>query len=263
MEYSKKNIKDPQFKSIKGVEVNSDSRKVSGVFSDFWSVDKAMDMIIPTAFDRSIKERGVESKAHDKILFHWMHDMTKPIGKITALSVDENSAKFEAVVSKIKQGDEALEQYADGTLNQHSFGYFYTKQCEWERLEDIIEEYPEMPEAKQQAAIEQVGLDGEVFLCKELKLIEISVVSYGCNADTPFTGFKSLTTPEISAKLNEALKDLAPQKQYQIKNIFTTISEREKDLAEKLAGLNSKQEDGVNDVFELFNNINIHKKTEK
>lgn len=148
---------------------SEDSRTISGYAAVFNNVDKAGDMLIKGCFAKSIAERGPESKAKDKIIFLWMHNMSEPLGRIITLREDDHGLYFEAEVDKIELGDRTIEQLKSGTLNQFSIGYRYV----WDKCEYIT-------------------IDGkEVFVCKELILNEISVVSIGCNGETEFLGFKS------------------------------------------------------------------------
>lgn len=164
------------------LDYNEESRKISGYAAVFGNVDKAGDMLIKGCFAKSIIERGPGSSANDKIIFLWMHNMSEPLGRITVLKEDEHGLYFEAEIDKIELGDRTISQLKSGTLNQFSIGYRYVwDKCEW--VDDI-------------------------FVCKELILNEISVVSIGCNGETEFLGFKGETDPyEVFQKeINEKLK---------------------------------------------------------
>ena len=171
---------------VKDLNYNEDSRIISGYAAVFGNVDKAGDLLVKGCFAKSIAERGPESQANDKIIFLWMHDMSEPLGKITALKEDDRGLYFEASIDEIELGDRAITQLKSGTLNQFSIGYRYV----WDKCEWIKEE------------------DKEIFICKELILNEISVVSIGCNGETEFLGFKSDIDPyeEFQKEINSALK---------------------------------------------------------
>ena len=171
---------------VKEYQFEEQSRVISGYGAVFNNVDKAGDKLIKGCFAKSIAERGPESQAKDKIIFLWMHDMSQPIGRITTLREDDHGLYFEAKIDEIPEGDRVITQLKSGTLNQFSIGYRYVwDKCEW------VEENGE-----------------EFFVCKELILHEISVVSIGCNGETEFLGFKSDVDPyeEFQKEINSVLK---------------------------------------------------------
>lgn len=171
---------------VKDLNYNEDSRIISGYAAIFGNVDKAGDLLVKGCFAKSIAERGPESQANDKIIFLWMHDMSEPLGKITELREDDHGLYFEASIDEIELGDRAIAQFKSGTLNQFSIGYRYV----WDKCEYIEK-------------------DGqEIFICKELILHEISVVSIGCNGETEFLGFKSDVDAyeQFQKEINSVLK---------------------------------------------------------
>lgn len=151
----------------KDLSINSGSRKISGYAAIFGNIDKAGDMLIKGCFSKSIQDRGPESAANDKIIFLWMHDMSEPIGRLTALREDERGLYFEAVIGDVERGNQALTQLESGTLNQFSTGYRYVwEKCEWDEERDCL-------------------------IVKEVVLYEISAVSIGMNGETEYLGLKS------------------------------------------------------------------------
>ena len=150
---------------MKDVQMDTESRTISGYAAVFNNVDKAGDMLIRGCFSKSISERGPESAANDKIIFLWQHRSDQPIGRITRLVEDEKGLYFEAEIDRIEEGDRAIAQLESGTLNQFSIGFSYVwENCEW---------------------------DNDVFIVKEVKLYEVSVVTFGCNPETEYLGLKS------------------------------------------------------------------------
>lgn len=165
-----------------GVEIkefNPDSRTISGYGAVFGNKDKVNDILVKGCFEKSIRERGPESNANDKIIFLWMHDMNEPIGRITKLEEDEKGLYFEAVLDDIDRGNQALKQLESGTLNQFSIGFRYV----WEKCE-----YDQSLDA---------------FIVKEVVLHEISVVSIGANGETEYLGLKSMNDEEQEEKYKE------------------------------------------------------------
>lgn len=105
--------------SIKDVDTSQGI--VTGYFSAFGNIDDGMDMVVKGAFSESIKSWGV--KGSDRIKHLWQHDGNKPIGKITLLKEDDYGLYFESKLSKTQLGQDALIQYQEGILKEHSIGY--------------------------------------------------------------------------------------------------------------------------------------------
>jgi len=61
------------------------SRKVSGYFSNFNSIDSDQDIIRSGAFAKSIAERGPESKSNRQIKYLHQHIMKELCGPVTSL----------------------------------------------------------------------------------------------------------------------------------------------------------------------------------
>lgn len=187
---------------MKEVELDNDSRTISGYAAVFNNVDRAKDMLIKGCFAKSIRERGPESAANDKILLLWQHDSREPVGRITKLEEHDRGLYFEAVIDDIELGDRVLKQLESGTVNQFSIGFTYVwDQCEWDK-------------------------NGEVFIVKEVKLYEISVVTFGCNPETEYLGLKS--SDEYDREYGTLMREIADfssrmpvRKQHQLQEIIT------------------------------------------
>lgn len=208
----KKSINKARSKSlsIKQKQIGSDMIiKFNG--AGFWNVDSDNDMILPEAFNASLAARGPESKANAKIAFCYQHDLKKPLGRFTSLIVDNSNLKAEAVFDDIPLvRDIVVPQVNSGTLNNTSIGYRYTSKCEWMSAKEILEEYGDrMPQDKKLALIERYGsqnVDRNIFVCKELLLHEISIVTIGANDDTEIFGGKSIE--ENSEEFNKTVEEL-------------------------------------------------------
>lgn len=178
-----------------------EKRTISGYAAIFGNIDESRDMIIKGAFAKSIAERGPDSATNRKVILLWQHDMENPLGRITVLREDEKGLYFEAEVDRIPEGDRALEQLQSGTLNQFSIGYKYV----WDKME-----YDETLDA---------------FICKEINLFEVSIVSLGCNEMTGFAGLKAEQQESERNQLNRdietALKAIPdPAQQYKFRQLF-------------------------------------------
>ena len=113
-------------------DVDTESRKVKAYASSFGNIDAHGDMIVKGAFAKSIMDRGANSTSNRKIAHLLQHDMTSPIGRITELYEDEKGLVFVSELSKSTKGNDALIQYQEGILREHSIGFNIVK-------EDLIE----------------------------------------------------------------------------------------------------------------------------
>lgn len=135
---------------------------------------------IKGAFSKSLKERGPNSSAKQKILFLWFHDLCEPIGQFIELEEDDYGLRFAAVVDDIPLGDRALKQVRSGTLNQFSYGFLYV----WDKME-----YDEKTDT--------------VYMM-EVDLWEGSVVSYGSQKET----FAIRSKEQLEAQLEDVAMDI-------------------------------------------------------
>lgn len=187
-------------------DVDTTKRTVSGYFSKFGNVDSDNDIIVSGAFARTIRENGPDGKNRIKHLKN--HDPNRMIGKITELKEDSNGLFFTSVMSTNTHGKDALIEYQEGLLTEHSIG-FITLQSD--QTEDGIQ------------------------LIKEVKLFEGSGVTWGANEDTPLTDIKSLTYPELANELESVIKyckvgklsdEIMASVEIKIRQIQQEISER-------------------------------------
>jgi HK97 family phage prohead protease len=187
----------------KELKADKESRTVSGYLAAFGNKDSDSDILVKGCFAKSLQERGVASSSNRKIAYLHQHDTKKPLGKFTKLEEDDFGLYFEAKISKIPLGDEVLEQYSDGTLNQHSIGFKYI----WDKIE-----YDEVQDA---------------YIVKEVNLYEGSVVTLGANENTPFLGLKSEQLEshrnQILQDFELAIKGLDYDNQIELKQIFSRL----------------------------------------
>ena len=158
-------------------DIDSKSRIVSGYLSNFGNVDSDNDIIAKGAFSKSIAERK------DKIFYLLQHNWEKPLGKFNVLSEDEKGLYFEAEIANTSYGNDLIELYSSGIVNEHSIG-FNTIKSETEKSTGTR-------------------------IIKEVKLWEGSAVTLGANSATPFTGFKSelKDLQEKQSKIIKAIKE--------------------------------------------------------
>jgi HK97 family phage prohead protease len=148
-------------------DVDLKSRTVTGYFSRFNNIDSDGDVLVKGAFDRTISERGAKSLI-PHILDHDIHLTLKQLSK-PKLYEKTDGGFFESTISDTTNGIDTLKLYRDGVINQHSFGF----------------------------KILQKEQKSDARYIKEVMLYEVSTVTLGANSDTPFTGFKSMSKPEL------------------------------------------------------------------
>jgi HK97 family phage prohead protease len=137
-----------------------EERVVKGYLTVWNTVDSYKTIWTKGCFAKSIRERGPDSQAKQKILFLWMHRQDEPLGQFRALVEDDYGLYFEAVIDKIPQGDRCLVQINSGTINQFSFGFDYIwDKVEWDEANQAVRIY-------------------------EAELFEGSAVTFGANAET-------------------------------------------------------------------------------
>jgi hypothetical protein len=182
---------------------DTSSRIASAYYASFNNIDAEKDIIRKGAFLKSISERGVESKSNRKIKFLHQHNIQEPCATFISLEEDSKGLKGEHKIENTPLGDIIIERYANGIYNEHSFGFQYVwDKCNW------IDEPTDKDEEK----------TTEAFECKELNLFECSVVTFGCNENTPFLGFKG-THEDLVKQLESELSFLikhAPNYEYEL-----------------------------------------------
>lgn len=159
-----------QFKTLQGAvkDIDTTGRVVTGYFSSFGNVDSDGDVIIRSAFERTLRERGPQGK--NKIMHLWQHDPYRPIGKPAVLKEDDKGLYFETYIPETTLGNDTLKLYEAGIINEHSIGF---------RVMDS----------------ENKGDYNEL---KEIMLWEGSSVTWGANEETPATGIKAIFKDETS-----------------------------------------------------------------
>lgn len=140
---------------------------VSGRFASFDNKDSDGDIFVQGAFAKSIAENGPSSRLK-RIAYLYQHQVHSPLGVLSELEETKGGLDFVATIPNTTLGTDTLKLYAAGVLKEHSVGISIVKGQE-----------------KDQS-----------YYITESKLWEGSVVTWGANEETPFTGFKSLTRNE-------------------------------------------------------------------
>lgn len=176
--------------NLKALDVDSKTRRVKVAISEVESLDKDNDVFEPSAFDKTMKERGPQGSDeiwhlldHDKTSFSALSKFTelgREGNKIAGVSLYKNSFAWREVAWPI---------YEAGEFNQHSVGFQTVKQ-----------------EFNKAAGYNVI---------KEVMLYEGSAVLWGANPNTPTMQLvKSLMDAEedreitAAEKIDEIIKSL-------------------------------------------------------
>lgn len=208
---------------------DNNSRTCVSYYASFNTIDAEYDVIRKGAFLKSINDRGPQSQSNRQIKFLHQHNIQEPCGVYNYLIEDDKGLIGEHVIEKTALGDIIIERYSNGIYKEHSIGFQYVwDKCNW------IEAPNDNTEDESKTI--------EVFECKELNLFECSVVTFGCNENTPFVGFKGNSEDllkELESELNFLIKN-APNYEYELS--IRKLYAKQISLAKSLAELNTKEE---------------------
>lgn len=182
-----KNVNQYQVKSFETSikDLSLGKREVAIYLSTFGVIDSDEDMIVKGAFEKSIKERGPESDSNRKIAYLRYHDWQHPIGKFLSLEEDDRGLFAVAKLSTSTKGEDALRDYEDEVILEHSIGFQY--------IGDKIK-WVEEERGKGYYRIEEV------------KLYEGSAVTFGANEYTEVVSVgKSENKIEVVEKLSKEI----------------------------------------------------------
>ncbi|MBM3763275.1 MAG: HK97 family phage prohead protease [Acidobacteria bacterium] len=171
---------------------HGDGGGFEGIASVYGNVDSYGDIVEPGAFSKSIKERG------SNVPILWQHDATKPIGSGQVFETSAGLGIKGRILDTVTQGREALALLRAGVVKGLSIGY-RTLKDEWDSTR-------------------------KVKLLKEIKLYEVSVVTFPANelatvgtvglaggsgkADTSGDVLKALREIRDGQRLCDALREL-------------------------------------------------------
>ena len=169
-------------------DVDETNRIVKGYLSSFNTKDSDNDVIRKGAFKKSIKERGVNSKSNRRIAHLRNHDWEQQIGLFKELAEDDFGLYFVSELGRSTKGTDALLDYQDGILREHSIGFNYVDGKIKKKEDDE---------------------HGEYFEIKEVILWEGSGVTFGANAMTPvLEANKSILDSDYLLNLNNEMSTL-------------------------------------------------------
>lgn len=162
--------------------IDPEQRIVEG-YLNTWEKDNVGDTIMPGAFKRTLKERGIQGT--DEIQFCWNHDMSTAIGKFIELKEDDTGLFFAAKLTTTPKAEEAWTLYKDGILKAHSIGFSLVKN-KWDYgvNKDGSPNYYERT-------------------IREIKLWEASATLFPANSGSVMTNLKSLLTENKCDNIEE------------------------------------------------------------
>ncbi len=149
-------------------DIDTATRKVSGYFASFGTIDSDKDMFAPGAFKKSISENGPKSNK-SRVKHLAFHNPNMNVGKILELGEDSKGLYFTSQISKAQFAQDILTQYEEGILSEHSVGFIMVN----------------------------AGNKGEYNEITETKLFEGSTVTWGANENTPLTEIKGMDNPQL------------------------------------------------------------------
>jgi HK97 family phage prohead protease len=158
-------------------------RRVKVAISHMGSLDLDNDIIDITAYNKTLKERGPNGA--DLIWHLTDHNPTlkSAVGKFKELNIEGNYLVGITEIPDTSWGNDVLEFYKTGHINQHSVGF---KTIKSDPVKDSKNDYR---------------------LIKEVYLFEGSAVLWAANPNTPTLG-KSYTKAEAETEHNKLSKDL-------------------------------------------------------
>ena len=145
-------------------DIDPTGRTVQFYGSSWNVVDAADDEMVKGCYAKSIQENGPAS-AKPRIKFLFQHDSDDIIGKFTALTEDATGLLCTAKFIDTEDARDAIAMYEQDLL-EHSVGFNTLKY--------------------------QMNETSGVRLITEVKLWEVSAVTWGCNEFTPLVSLKGL-----------------------------------------------------------------------
>jgi len=163
------------------MDVDTEKRTAKVIWSRLGNKDLDEDIILPTAYTKTISERGPLGKQLIWALTDHRASLKHAIGKPTELYVDGDKLVAVTKILDTPFGDDVAKMYNAGLINQHSVG-FSTIQSEYDT-------------------------NTEVRTLKELMLYEGSAVLWGANPETQtIEMMKGLSFDEQKTGLNKRLE---------------------------------------------------------
>lgn len=177
-------------------DIDATGRTVQFYGSAFGNEDSDGDIIMPGAYTKTILENG-PGTAQPRIKHLAQHDTYTIIGKFTELTEDSTGLLCTSVIANTAAGNDALALY-ELDLYEHSVGFQTMK-----------------------SLLDNTDPENPIRRLTELKLWEVSSVTWGANANTPLVGMKGydptkpvnaqtalLTVDALNARMGKLFKAL-------------------------------------------------------
>lgn len=184
----------------------TDQGDFEGYASTFGNIDGVGDIVSSDAFNKTLREAKKTGK-YPKLL--WQHRFDSPIGVITEMRKDGTGLLIKGRLNlDVSKGKEAHSLLKQGAMDSMSIGY-YVMDCD-------------------------VDAKTGVRTIKDLKLWEVSLVTFPANEKAVVTGVKS--KPVTEREFERFLRDEGGFSQSEAKTIvakgFKAIGQRDVDAAE-------------------------------
>lgn len=168
------------------LDVNDKGRQVKVAISQVGSKDLDNDIIDSGAYTKTISERGPKGS---NLIWHLTDhnpSLKNAVGKFSELFMEGNYLVGVTNIPNTTWGNDVLELYKTGNINQHSIGFRTIKS------EPV-----------------DAGKSTEYNLIKEVLLYEGSAVLWGANPNTPtLSAGKNLTIEEKQSELESLQKEM-------------------------------------------------------
>jgi len=187
------------FTSTKDAVINVDEAAgiIEGYASVFGNTDSDMDIMMPGCYSKTLQEN------YRRIKHLYQHDPFKPLSGTKnnnlVLVQDNYGLKYTSTVSKTSYGRDCIRLHLDGVIDENSVGF-------------------QTMEAK------DVMMDGN-FTHREItqvKLWEVSSVTYGANDMAQNTSSKSISKETLFTKMNSVMKAIRNGK-YENEDLFDAL----------------------------------------
>jgi len=127
------------------LDVDDKSRRVKTAWNKVGILDSDKDIIEVNAYDKTIRERGPKSKNLIWHLTDHRPSLKDAVGKPTELMMEGEFLVAITDIPKTSWGNDVLEFYKSGTINQHSIGFSTVKRevfndDDWEKRYTVIKE---------------------------------------------------------------------------------------------------------------------------
>ena len=163
-------------------DIDTKTRRVLVALAKFDTVDSDGDAIKKGAFAKSILERGPESSSNRKIAFLRHHDWEQQIGKFIKIEETHEYLLGLAELGRSTKGNDALLDYQDGIINEHSIGF------------NII--------------TDKTVFQNDIRVINEVKLWEGSAVTFGANEYTPTLDVSKGNYKDYLEKVNARMESV-------------------------------------------------------